>query len=101
MEKRFLVQCQRLPGRLTPAEAGELLGCTEIEIRLLVKYGLVRLLGKPPPNGHKFLCAAEVEELSRNRDWLDKASRCIYRHWAERNHKQQLPGHPGIDQDAA
>jgi hypothetical protein len=84
-----MLQVLRLPGRLTPAQAGEVLGFTETEVRILLKHGLLRALGRPPANGHKLVCALEVEQLSRNRDWLERASRCVYRHWAERNGKQR------------
>ena len=89
MTEHSMLQVLRLPGRLTPIQTGEVLGFTETEVRILLKYGLLRALGRPPLNGHKLFCALEIEQLSRDKGWLEKASRCVYRHWAERNGKQR------------
>ena len=32
-------------------------------------------------------CTSEILELSENRDWLDKATRAVAKHWQERNRK--------------
>jgi hypothetical protein len=42
-------------------------------------------LGKPAQNGHKFFSAAEISALSQNREWLDKATRAVAKHWKSRN----------------
>jgi hypothetical protein len=46
---------------------------------------LLKPLGKPAANGHKFSCTAEISTLAQNREWLDKATRAVARHWRDRN----------------
>jgi hypothetical protein len=50
-----------------------------------LKEGLLKPLGKPAQNGHKFFCTTEVSTLAENREWLDKATRAVARHWKDRN----------------
>ncbi len=52
---------------------------------VLLKTGLLKPLGKPAPNGHKFFSAAEMLALSENREWLDKATRAVAKCWKDRN----------------
>ena len=75
----------RLPARLDVDQAAEVLGFLKHEISVLLSAGLLRPLGKPAQNGHKFFCTTEILELSQNRDWLDKATRAVAKHWQERN----------------
>ena len=75
----------RLPARLDVNQAAEILGFLPHEIPLLLKSGLLKPLGKPAPNGHKFFCTVELSALSENREWLDKATRAVAKHWKDRN----------------
>lgn len=75
----------RLPARLDVNQTAEILGFLSHEIPVLLKTGLLKPLGKPAPNGHKFFCATEISALAENRDWLDKATRAVARHWKTRN----------------
>lgn len=77
----------RLPARLNVEQAGEVLGFLTHEIRVLSSAGLLKPLGKPAANGHKFFCAREILELCQDKQWLDKATRTITKHWQDKNQK--------------
>ncbi|HEV2327649.1 MAG TPA: hypothetical protein VGY56_02545 [Verrucomicrobiae bacterium] len=95
MNDKLLFTWQRLPGRLDAKQAAELLGFLPYELSVVVRNGLVRPLGKPAPNGHKFFCSAEILQLSQDRDWLDKATRAVAKCWKEKNQKQGDMGNSG------
>lgn len=84
-----LLSCSRLPARLSVDQAAEVLGFLPHEISVLMRAGLLKPLGRPAANGHKFFCAAEIAGLSQDRDWLDKATRTVAKRWQERNRKRQ------------
>jgi hypothetical protein len=77
-----------LPARLSPERAAEILGFSPYEITVLMRLGLLKPLGKPAPNAHKYFCASEILELSANREWLDKATRAVSKHWQDKNRKE-------------
>jgi len=52
---------------------------------------LLKPLGKPAANGHKFFSAVEISSLTTNREWLDKATRAVAKHWKERNLNSSQP----------
>src|SRR5512137_1206303 len=93
----FVFRCQRLPARLTVTQTALLLGFLSIEVPVLVRAGLLKYLGRPAPNAHKYFSAVEIESLARDRDWLDKATRVLGRHAREKNEK----GREGNEQLAA
>jgi hypothetical protein len=75
----------RLPARLDANQAAEILGFLPHELRVLLKLGLLKPLGKLAANGRKFFCAIKISALSEDREWLDKATRAVARHWKDRN----------------
>jgi hypothetical protein len=85
MNEKSILFVPRLPARLDVNQAADILGFLPHEIVVLLKAGLLKPLGKPAPNGHKFFCTTEVSALANNRDWLDKATRTVARHWRDRN----------------
>lgn len=78
-----------LPARLTPEKVAEILGFSPYEVTVLMKAGLLKPLGKPAPNAHKYFCASEILGLSYNREWLDKATRVISKHWHDKNQREK------------
>jgi hypothetical protein len=74
-----LLNARRLPARLTSEQAAEILGFKVHDIPLLVRAGLLKPLGGGPRNSVKYFHGDEVEDLARNRRWLDKATRTISR----------------------
>ena len=85
MNEKSTLFLPRLPARLDVNQVAEVLGFLPHEIPMLLKTGLLKPLGKPAANGHKFFCTAEVSSLSENREWLDKATRAVAKHWKDRN----------------
>lgn len=85
MNEKSILLVRRLPARLDVQQVAEVLGFLPHEISVLMKTGLLKPLGKPASNGHKFFCAMEVAALSENREWLDKATRAVAKHWKDRN----------------
>jgi hypothetical protein len=85
MSEKSMLLLARLPARLDVDQAAEFLGFLPHEIRVLLKVGLLKPLGKPAANGHKFFAAMEISALSEDRGWLDKATRAVAKHWKDRN----------------
>jgi len=85
MNEKSILFVPRLPARLDVHQAADILGFLPHEVVVLLKTGLLKPLGKPAPNGHKFFSDVEVSALSANREWLDKATRAVARHWKDRN----------------
>ena len=77
-----------------PEKVAEILGFSPYEISILMRIGMLKPLGKPAPNAHKYFCATEIIELSHDREWLDKATHVVGKHWREKNRreKEQKPG---------
>jgi hypothetical protein len=89
MNEKSPLLSSHLPARLIPEKVAEILGFSPYEISVLMKTGLLKPLGRPAPNAHKYFCAVEVVELSYNREWLDKATRVISRHWRDKNQREK------------
>lgn len=85
MNEKSMLFVPRLPARLDVNQAADILGFLPHEIVVLLKVGLLKPLGKPAQNGHKFFCTSEISALAENREWLDKATRAVARHWRDRN----------------
>ena len=76
-------------GRFDVPQTGRVLGFADYEISVLVRAGLLKPLGKPAQNSHKWFAAVEIQELASNRDWLDKATRTVSQYLQKRNEKAQ------------
>jgi hypothetical protein len=75
----------RLPARLDAAQTAALLGFQPHDIPVLTSSGLLKPLGRPAPNSIRYFAAVEIDRLREDREWLDKATRAIGRHWQEKN----------------
>ncbi|MGO8927021.1 MAG: hypothetical protein ACLQU3_09055 [Limisphaerales bacterium] len=89
MTDKELLYYRRLPARLSIEQTALLLGFMVYEVNILVRLGLLRCLGAPAPNSHKYLSAAEIESLAKDRNFLEKASRAVAKHVREHNRKAQ------------
>ena len=85
MNEKSTLFLPRLPARLNVDQAAEILGFLPHELTVLLRTGLLKPLGKPAPNGHKFFSTTEMLALSENREWLDKATRAVTKCWKDRN----------------
>ena len=83
----ILTQC-RLPARLDVHQTARLLGFSDHDISVLMRAKLLCPLGKPAPNAPKFFAAVDIEGHSKDRDWLNKATTAIARHWRSSNLKK-------------
>ena len=78
--EKSLLSCSRLPARLDVNQTAEVLGFLPYEIPVLISSSLLKPLGRPAANGHKYFCADEILELSHDRSWLDKTTRILTKH---------------------
>ena len=53
---------------------------------------LLNPLGKPSQNARKWFAAVEIERMSHDPDWLDKAIRIVEKQIQEMNEKQRGKG---------
>jgi hypothetical protein len=51
--------------------------------------GNLKPLGKPPQNARKWFATVEIERMSCDPDWLDKAVRIVEKQIQEMNRKQR------------
>lgn len=82
----------RLPARLDTNQTATILGFQPHDVAVLSAARLLQPLGKPSPNSTKYFAACEIEELRTNRDWLDKATRTISKHWQTKNGQKPKSG---------
>ena len=76
---------RRLPSRLGVADAAILLNVGEHDIPVLVRAGLLKPLGHPPPNAVKYFATVELLDRAGDCKWLSQMCDTIYRHWARKN----------------
>ena len=84
----------RLPARLDMNQTAEVLGFLPYEIPVLISSSLLKPLGRPAPNGHKYFCTDEIMELSHDRSWLDKATRILIKHRQDKKLREK--GRPAV-----
>jgi len=84
-----LMNCRRLPARLTTGEAAAILGFQEHDIAPLIAAKLLTPLGKPAPNAPKYFAAVDVLAAAQDRDWLSQATRALARYWQGRNGRKK------------
>ena len=81
-------------GRLRPAcvgmeEAADIFGWPNYYMPFLVRAGHLKPLGKPPQNARKWFATVEIERMSCDPEWLDKAVRIVEKQIQEMNKKQR------------
>ena len=82
---RDLLNLRRLPAMLTVAQTAVLLNRGEHDIPVLVRAGLLKPLGDPPPNAVKFFATVEVLELADDRKALDRICAVLTEYWRDKN----------------
>jgi hypothetical protein len=84
-------------------EAARMFGWPLYYFPVLVRVGHLKPLGKPMQNARKWFASCDLERLSRDPAWLDKAIRIVERHVQEANRKQRgkapAPGPAPLDRD--
>jgi hypothetical protein len=92
-DKEHFLNLKNYPARVNAEQAGWILGFLPHEIPILVAEGLLKPLGHPARNGHKFFATAELEDLRRDRKWLVKASDAIVDYWQNKNSRKNSALH--------
>jgi hypothetical protein len=82
---RDLLNLRRLPAMLTVAQTAVLLNRGEHDIPVLVRAGILKPLGDPPPNAVKFFATVEVLELADDRKALDRICSILTEYWRGKN----------------
>ncbi|HET7239272.1 MAG TPA: hypothetical protein VFI76_09605 [Terrimicrobiaceae bacterium] len=84
-----LLNCRRLPARLSTGEAAVLLGFQEHDIAPLIAAKLLAPLGRPVPNAPKYFATVDVLAVAQDREWLSQATRVPARHWRIKNSRKK------------
>jgi hypothetical protein len=88
-----LMNCRRLPARLTTGEAAVVLGFQEHDIAPLITAKLLTPLGKPAPNSTKYFASVDILTAAEDREWLSQATRALARYWQGRNGRKKSSQH--------
>src|SRR5438445_4958677 len=91
-QHKFLMVHGQLPARLTVEQVRWLLNCQLDDVRILVSARLLKPLGNPPPNGIKFFATVEINELSKDKAWLIRATQAVNLHWRNQNLRKKSRG---------
>jgi hypothetical protein len=69
--------------------AAAMFGWPSYNLPFLIRAGHLKPLGKPAQNVRKWFATVEIERMSYDIDWLDKAIRIIEKQIQEMNRKQK------------
>jgi hypothetical protein len=70
-------------------EAASIFGWPNYYMPFLVRAGHLKPLGKPAQNARKWFATVEIERMSCDPGWLDKAIRIVEKQIQEMNKKQK------------
>jgi len=79
----------RRPACVGVEEAASLFGWPEYYLPFLVRAGHLKPLGKPAQNSRKWFALVNLEQLTRDSDWLDKAVRIVEKRIQSHNGRQR------------
>ena len=85
MSEQDLLQCRRLPARLTLDQVALLLGIHPDGIDHLVDIGLLETLGGASRGVQRLFAAIYIEQLGQDVKWLGKATIKIRQNVQQRN----------------
>jgi len=84
-KQQFLNLLGQLPARLTVEQVSWLIGCGEDDVPIIVAAKLLKPLGNPAPNAIKYYATVELLELTKDRNWLSRATLVISQYWKRRH----------------
>jgi hypothetical protein len=87
-----LMNCRRLPARLSTGEASAILGFQEHDIAPLMAAKLLTPLGKPAPNAPKYFASVDILAAAGDREWLSQATRALAKYWQGKNARKKADG---------
>ena len=73
-------------------EAAAMFGWPSYYMPFVVRAGHLKPLGRPAQNARKWFATVEIERMSCDPDWLDKAIRIVEKQIQEMNRKQRGNG---------
>jgi hypothetical protein len=85
-EKQFY---GKRPACVSMEEAAAMFGWPNYYLPFLVRAGHLKPLGKPMQNARKWFATIEIERMSNDPEWLDKAIRIVEKQIQEMNRKQR------------
>jgi hypothetical protein len=77
------------PACVSMEAAAAIFGWPNYYLPFLVRAGHLKPLGKPAQNARKWFATVEIERMSQDPDWLDKAVRIVEKQIQEMNQKQR------------
>jgi hypothetical protein len=77
------------PACVSMEEAAKMFGWPNYYLPFLVRASHLKPLGKPAQNARKWFATVEIERMSQDPDWLDKAIRIVEMQIQEMNKKQR------------
>ena len=87
-----LMNCRRLPARLSTGEASAILGFQEHDIAPLIAAKLLNPLGKPAPNAPKYFASVDILAAAQDREWLSQATKALSKYWQGKNARKKTDG---------
>jgi hypothetical protein len=87
--KDFLSVTGVIPARLDSQETAWFLGFAAHDIPVLVRAGLLKPLGHPPPNGVKYFASATLAGLREDTQWLSRATDTLVKYWKNKNAQKE------------
>jgi hypothetical protein len=77
------------PACVSMEEAAKIFGWPYYYLPFLMRAGHLKPLGKPAQNARKWFATVEVERMSQDPVWLDRAIRIVEKQIQEMNRKQR------------
>lgn len=77
------------PACVSMEETAAMFGWPDYYLPFLVRAGHLKPLGRPAQNARKWFATVEIERMSGDLDWLDKAMRIVEKQIQEMNKKQR------------
>lgn len=96
-----LMNCRRLPARLSTGEASAILGFQEHDIAPLIAAKLLSPLGKPAHNAPKYFASVDILAAAQDREWLSQATKALSRYWQSKNARKKSSGQRLTEFEAA
>lgn len=89
MERQSTPYSRPRPACVGMEQAAAMFGWPDYYVPILVSAGHLMPLGKPAQNARKWFATVEIERMSSDPDWLDKAIRIVEKQIQEMNKKQK------------
>src|ERR1039457_3894690 len=81
--------CSNRPACVSMETAAAIFGWPHYYLPFRGRAGHLKPLGKPAQNARKWFATIEIERMSQDADWLDKAIRIVEKQIQEMNTKQR------------